>query len=965
MTPKSITDQITNGSTSLKGVLSRFRGADNSPQMLRDLLRTSMDFQFYRSTYPEAAALTPFEAADHYNTVGAAEGKNPTAWFNTSHYVSSNPDVVATGMNPFLHYIIYGQAEGRSPAPGVAPQAMLAPTAAHAAPPAAVVIDAESVETPAPAPLPAPAPSLEPTKAEALMDQHYYLARYPHAAELVSHGHFRDAAHHYTTTGWIEGLDPHPLFSSSYYQRLSHQPIIHGDPFEHYLLVGHRQGHNPSPLFDGAWFSAEYPDLLAGGVSPLEAHISNPHTFPNSAREFFTAQFDGTLGAHLGACPRAAAELCTSMPAEFMTWPSTVARFGPDLGFGQLPNDYPFSGERRPQRIDAPIFVFATKADAAAGSDALQASTHQTLVAARAMTTGPVVVLAPRPIDSLITDLIAGVEATHRTLYAELDIASNVAMAARDLELELGSVLVLGVGIEPTLNSGSTLIKALASDTDIAIAGAAILDRTYRIRNVGFEMAGGALVARGAGLSPVYPQLQSPDPIRSIDPRYFALSLEAVAELDPIAGADMRATMVGLVDTLRAEGHQVVVNTSVFGVESESAAADEVAPLTVAPAPAADTDHESRKHILVLDVGWLTPDRDAGSVYTYNVIKILLDEGHRVSFSAPNLRYHPTYTPLLTGLGVNCLYNIDDSNFIAPNLGEDDAPDAIYMFRYPIGRGYHFEFRDRFPKAKFAFHSLDMHGLRELRQAELAGDLRGINAANRTLVDELLLFEEFDASTVVSEHEIGFVEQRCEDANLHVLAIPVEEPDTFASYGPDGDICFVGSFKHLPNIDAVEWFIDSVWPLVLEQDPTRTFHIVGQALPDSVDIDRPGVEYHGFVDDLDGFLSTMRLSVAPLRFGAGIKGKVLTSLAAGLPIVATPMAVEGMGIDDGKHALIAKDPQGFADAVLELLGDKRQWNKISKNGKSLIEAKFSMRAVREQLISSTASMGVNLDRSER
>ena len=948
------------------GVLSRFRGSDgNSQQMLRDLLRTSMDFEFYRKTYLEAAALTPFEVADHYHDVGAAEGKNPTAWFDTSHYVATNPDVVATGINPFLHYIIYGQAEGRSPAPGVAPRAMLGPaTIVQAAPTALPVIDAELVEAAAPIPAPALVEVLAPTKAEALVDRDYYLARYPHAAELIAHGHFRDAAHHYATTGWIEGLDPHPLFSSSYYQRLSHQPIIHGDPFEHYLLVGHRQGHNPSELFDGAWFSAEYPELVAGGVAPLEAHISHPHTFPNSAREFFTAQFDGTLGEHLGACPRAAANLCTELPAEFMTWPRTIARFGPDLGFGQLPNEYPFSGERRPQRIDSPIFVFATKADAQGGEDALRDSTQQTLQAAKAMTTGPIVVLASPPIDSLIADLVAGVAGVSRTLYAELDIASNVAMAARDLDIDDTTVLILGVGIEPTLNSGSILVKLLVDNPAIAIAGASILDMNYRVRNVGFEVAGGALVARGAGLSPLYPQLQAPDPIRSIDHRYFALSLSAVADFSPIPGADMRSSTVQLVDALRANGQQVVINTSVFGVESASATSGDFAPVPVA-AQAPSIEDETKKHILILDVGWLTPDRDAGSVYTYNVIKILLDEGHRVSFSAPNLRYNPTYTPLLTGLGVNCLYNFDDSNFIAPGLFEDDAPDVVYMFRYPIGRGYHFEFRNRFPNAKFAFHSLDMHGLRELRQAELVGDLRGINAANRTLVDELLLFEEFDASTVVSEHEIGFVEQRCEDANLHVLAIPVEEPPSFASYSTTGDICFVGSFKHLPNIDAVEWFVDSVWPLILEQDPTRTFHIVGQALPDSVDVDRPGVEYHGFVDDLDGFLANMRLSVAPLRFGAGIKGKVLTSLAAGLPIVATPMAVEGMGIDDGKHALIAKDPQAFADAVLELLGDKRQWNKISKNGKALIEAKFSMRAVREQLISSTASIGVNLDRSER
>jgi glycosyltransferase involved in cell wall biosynthesis len=125
--------------------------------------------------------------------------------------------------------------------------------------------------------------------------------------------------------------------------------------------------------------------------------------------------------------------------------------------------------------------------------------------------------------------------------------------------------------------------------------------------------------------------------------------------------------------------------------------------------------------------------------------------------------------------------------------------------------------------------------------------------------------------------------------------------------------------------------------------PDIELHLIGSRMPDSIlALARtPGIRVHGFIEDLEPFLNRARISLAPLRYGAGVKGKVNQAMAHGLPVVATPCAAEGMFLEDGQDVLIAGDAQGFADAVIRLDQDEALWNRLARGGLANVEAHFS------------------------
>jgi glycosyltransferase involved in cell wall biosynthesis len=171
-------------------------------------------------------------------------------------------------------------------------------------------------------------------------------------------------------------------------------------------------------------------------------------------------------------------------------------------------------------------------------------------------------------------------------------------------------------------------------------------------------------------------------------------------------------------------------------------------------------------------------------------------------------------------------------------------------------------------------------------------------------------------------------------------------------FGERQDLYFVGGYQHPPNIDAACWFVESIWPLVRERLPDITFHLVGSKAPAQVQAlgKAEGVHFHGFVDSLAPFLEGCRISVAPLRYGAGVKGKVNQAMAHGQPVVATPAAVEGIHATNGEDVLVAEDERSFADAVIRLYEDEALWEKLSRGGLENVERHFSTRAAERDIL---------------
>jgi glycosyltransferase involved in cell wall biosynthesis len=189
-------------------------------------------------------------------------------------------------------------------------------------------------------------------------------------------------------------------------------------------------------------------------------------------------------------------------------------------------------------------------------------------------------------------------------------------------------------------------------------------------------------------------------------------------------------------------------------------------------------------------------------------------------------------------------------------------------------------------------------------------------------------------------------------ARDRTAAAPIEP----GSWAERTDIVFVGSYHHPPNPDAVHWFLDEIWPGVEQWLPDARFVAYGSNLPDELRA-RSGdrVVMHGYIEHLADAFATARIGVAPLRFGAGVKGKITSSMLAGVPVVSTPAGVEGMDIGAGA-VVVAHDAGSFADAIVELWDDPERLSAISAAG--LAEASFSFEAQRTAFEALLEGLGV-------
>jgi O-antigen biosynthesis protein len=204
------------------------------------------------------------------------------------------------------------------------------------------------------------------------------------------------------------------------------------------------------------------------------------------------------------------------------------------------------------------------------------------------------------------------------------------------------------------------------------------------------------------------------------------------------------------------------------------------------------------------------------------------------------------------------------------------------------------------------------------------------------------VIETVDITIVHSRYEQELLARETPGSKVYLFPWILDPEGRQASFGQRHEIMFLGGYRHRPNVDAAEYFVKAVWPLIRVQLPRATFHIVGaNAPPELLALGRHrGVVVDGFVDDLRSAFERARISVAPIRYGAGIKGKVAMSMAHGVPVVATQCAAEGMDLIDDENVLIADTPEEMAAAVVALYRDPERWLALSDAGLDFVTRQY-------------------------
>jgi glycosyltransferase involved in cell wall biosynthesis len=357
-----------------------------------------------------------------------------------------------------------------------------------------------------------------------------------------------------------------------------------------------------------------------------------------------------------------------------------------------------------------------------------------------------------------------------------------------------------------------------------------------------------------------------------------------------------------------------------------------------------------RKNILVVDHHVPMPDKDSGSVRMFQILKLLHQLGHRITFIPDNLAYEPPYICELQRRGIEVVYHPYVKRVREYLLAHGPGFDVALLSRCDFARKYIADVRLHAPQSRIIFDTVDLHYLREDSEARLTRDPEMRRKAEEKQRLEHELIDQADETWVVSPVEQQLLQKRWPDKSIQLVSNIVDVPGSRTPFALRRDYLFIGGFQHTPNTDAILFFVQKIYPLVSDHLHDAKFYIIGgHPPPEIVALATERIVVAGLQKDVRPFFESIRLSVAPLRFGAGVKGKINQSMAFGVPVVATSVAVEGMDLIDREDVLVADKPEDIAQALIELYESEELWNRISENGVRKTRALYSTDVARKKL----------------
>lgn len=370
------------------------------------------------------------------------------------------------------------------------------------------------------------------------------------------------------------------------------------------------------------------------------------------------------------------------------------------------------------------------------------------------------------------------------------------------------------------------------------------------------------------------------------------------------------------------------------------------------PAPDADGTSASRRVLVLSDIP-VNPQESFSQVCVWQRLRQLLRGGHRVSYAAllspPGAAHAREVIALAQHEGLDLPATVP---LAALRAGAYDVLYLTHLWRTPtltLGARLAASLRalDRRPAVVYDSHDCLFKGVAPFMSPADAATLIAAERDLRALADCSVLISETERQDAIARFGLTA-------ARTHVLS-PVAELQTSALAIPHSerrDLCFVG-FPHASNLEALRYFLSDVFPRLLQRRPSLRLHLMGSGLqrlrlqlPEAV---TQQVDVHGYVPALAQAVGQCRLQVAPIRQGAGIKGKVLESMACGTPVVGTAKAFEGMPVQDGVQALHAETPEQFCDQILRAYDGEALWTSLQRAGAELVQSRYAVSVLASEL----------------
>ena len=367
--------------------------------------------------------------------------------------------------------------------------------------------------------------------------------------------------------------------------------------------------------------------------------------------------------------------------------------------------------------------------------------------------------------------------------------------------------------------------------------------------------------------------------------------------------------------------------------------------------------------VLVIGYVWPEPRSSAASGHVMQILETFLQQGWDITFGSPaGAGEHPAD---LTALGIRQVpIELNNSSFDA--FVSELAPDVVLFDQFMMEEQFGWRVEKHCPNALRVLETSDLQSLRHARHQRLkerlkaSADLEDFNElfapalrqefelmADADLAKrELAAIYRCDLTLMISEVEIDLLVQQFKVPRelLHWCPLMIDVPTRPATRFEDrAHFLSIGNFRHAPNWDAVLWLKTTIWPLIRQQLPAAQLHIYGAYTPPKATAlhnAAQGFHVMNWAEDALQVMSAARVCLAPLRFGAGIKGKLVDAMLCGTPNVTTPVGAEGMhGLEPWPGA-ITRTAQAFADSAVQLHNDRTCWLDAQAKGLQLLGLRY-------------------------
>lgn len=334
-------------------------------------------------------------------------------------------------------------------------------------------------------------------------------------------------------------------------------------------------------------------------------------------------------------------------------------------------------------------------------------------------------------------------------------------------------------------------------------------------------------------------------------------------------------------------------------------------------------------------------DKESGSNRLFQLLKIFQQLKYHVAFVPHDGKcVEPYYRILTAKLGIPVVYNYSGKKQFRKDIFDlINRTSVLWISRPNLNLKYQYLVK-YFPRIKWIYDTVDLHYVRLFRQAENETDPKIVKKALKIKKLELALASAANATIAITNVEkdvlaLEGVKNLYVIPNVHDIK-EVAQPLAFAERK---GIVFIGGYKHKPNVDAVLWLVREIMPIVRKKLGDIPVYLLGSYPTSEIcSLNSNTVFVPGYLADVNPYFMNSRIFVAPLRYGAGMKGKIGQSLEFGLPIVSTSIGAEGMNLIDGESVLIANDTNTFADKIIQLYEDQDIWHHIKENSiKSLAD----------------------------